>query len=159
MITGHITLPNLDDILSKLKFAEIFQTYQQLPEIEKYYNKHNSSIHQLIEDCPNWVDDLSVKLPQDFKNFVSSVIMIPPGQTVPLHLDKHYIVQQKFGAGDTHRYLIFLEDWKSGHYFELDNQPVVSWKAGDWIKFSRDTWHLGGNMGINPFYSAQITVI
>lgn len=110
------------------------------------------------EESPTWVHALANKLPQDFENHVVSVIRIDPGQTIPFHADKHYWLQEKFGAGDTWRYLVFLEDWKSGHYFEINATPIVKWHAGDYIKFHRNDWHLGGNMGIEPFYSAQITV-
>ena len=47
----------------------------------------------------------------------------------------------------------------SGHYYEVHDQPFVKWKKGDWVKFGIDDWHLAGNMGEYPFYSAQITVI
>jgi len=155
---GHIDLTVTINDLESLKFDKYFQTYQQLPEVEQYYTAHNSSIWQLLDDCPQWVHDLSQQIPKDFDHSVVSAIKIPPGQTVPCHADKHYILQQTYGAGDTWRYLIFLEDWKNGHYFEIGGQPIVNWKAGDWVKFHRSCWHLGGNMGLKPFYSAQVTV-
>ena len=110
------------------------------------------------EESPQWVHNLANCVPQDFQHHVVSVINIPPGQTVPYHKDKHYMLQKEYGIGDTWRYLIFLEDWKAGHYFEVENKPLVQWKAGDWVKFHQSEWHLGGNMGIDPFYSAQVTV-
>jgi hypothetical protein len=155
---GHVNLSVTIKELESIDFQDYFQCYQQTPTIEKYYNKHNSSIWQKFDNSPQWVHDLAQKLPQDFEHHVVSVINIPPGQTIPWHADKHYILQKNFGFGDTWRYLIFLEDWKPGHYFEIDQTPVVNWKAGDWIKFHRDDWHLAGNMGFEPFYSAQITV-
>ena len=79
-------------------------------------------------------------------------------QIAEVDADKHYLLQKSHGVGDTYRYLIFLEDWQSGHYFEIYNQPLVAWRRGDWIKFHRDEWHLAGNMGTRPFFSAQVTV-
>ena len=52
-----------------------------------------------------------------------------------------------------------MEDWKSGHYYEVHEQPFTKWRKGDWVKFGIDDWHLAGNMGEYPFYSAQVTVI
>lgn len=158
MNQGHIELNIKDSDLSGLAFQDHFQCYQQVPETELYYTKHNSSIWQMFGESPAWVHDLAEAVPRDFQHHEVSVIKIPPGQTIPLHQDKHYLLQKNHGAGETWRYLIFLEDWKSGHYFEIENQPIVGWRAGDWIKFHRSQWHLGGNMGIHPFYSAQITV-
>ena len=80
---GHIDLTTTANDLESLKFDEYFQTYQQLPEVEKYYTAHNSSIWQLLDDCPQWVHDLSQQLPKDFDHSVVSEIKIPPGQTIP----------------------------------------------------------------------------
>lgn len=158
MIKGQIQLPqNMD--LTNLQWSDRCQCYQQTSEVERFYTEHNSSIWQMFDESPDWVHELAKLVPQDFDHHVVSVIRIDPGNTVPLHRDKHYILQQKFGPGATWRYLIFLEDWRSGHYFELCGQPIVNWRQGDYIKFNRDDWHLGGNMGTESFYSAQVTVL
>lgn len=157
MIKGHIDLPkNMD--LSALNWQEYFSCYKQMPIMEKYYTDYNSSIWQMFNESPDWVHNLAKLVPQDFDFHEVSITQIPPGQTVPYHQDKHYILQKNYGKGDTWRYLIMLEDWKMGHYFEIHNKPFVEWYAGDWIKIHRSEWHLAGNMGIDPFYSAQITV-
>lgn len=158
MIQGQLDIDITLQDLESIEFCDYSQCYQQLPQVKKYYTEHNSSIWQKFDDSPQWVHDLADKLPQDFEHRTVSVINLPPGQTIPFHADKHYILQQTFGPGDTWRYLIFLEDWRPGHYFEIYQTPVVKWKAGFWIKFHRDDWHLAGNMGVDPFYSAQVTV-
>ena len=158
MISGRILLPQSMD-LEALRWQDHAQCYQQTNETQAFYNQHNSSIWQMFDESPAWVHELAGLIPQDFRHHVVSVIKIDPGNTIPCHQDRHYILQQKFGAGETWRYLIFLEDWHSGHYFEIYGRPVVSWQRGDYIKFHRREWHLGGNMGIQPFYSAQITVL
>lgn len=156
---GKIDLKISKQDIDSLEFQDRAQCYQQTPQSLIYYTPHNSSIYQMFDESPAWIHDLARQLPQDFQHHVVSAIKVEPGQTIPLHRDKHYILRSKFTLeGETFRYLIFLEDWKSGHYFELQGQPLVEWKAGDWIKFSNDHWHLGGNMGQDPFYSAQVTV-
>jgi hypothetical protein len=158
MIDGHIQLP--DNInLQSLDWKDYFQCYQQTEETKKYYNQYNSSIWQMFDCCPDWTYDIAKLLPQVFKNYVASITKIDPGQTVPWHQDKHYVLQEKFGSGDTSRFLVFLEDWKTGHYFEIHNQPIVKWKRGDYLHFQRKDWHLSGNMGLEPFFSAQVTVL
>ena len=145
--------------LENIRFDDYFQCYRQYEELEKYYTEHNSSIWQMFEDSPQWVHDLAKKIPQDFDHHVVSVINICPGQTIPHHVDKHFKLKEEFGEGESYRYLIFLEDWKRGHYYEVHDQPFVKWKRGDWVKFGIDDWHLAGNMGDEPFYSAQVTVL
>ena len=145
--------------LENLRFEDYFQCYQQYDALKKYYTEHNSSIWQMFETSPDWVHDLAKKIPQDFDHHVVSVINIEPGQTIPHHVDKHFKLKQEHGEGESYRYLIFLEDWKRGHYYEVHDQPFTKWKAGDWVKFGSDDWHIAGNMGDEPFYSAQVTVL
>lgn len=158
MIQGHIKLPDSIN-LESLEWKDCVQCYQQTQETEKYYNEQNSVIWQMFDESPQWAYDIAKLIPQGFEDFVVSVTRIDPGQTVPWHQDKHYIVQKKFGPGETLRYLIFLEDWKTGHYFQMHNEPLVKWTAGDYITIKRQDWHLGGNMGLQPFYSVQVTVL
>lgn len=159
MIEGNVDLNIGKTELDDLEFTDYFSCYTQTEETKKYYTPENSSIWQMFdEESPQWIHNLSKKIPQDFTNYVASVIKIMPGNTIPYHKDKHYWLQEKYGFGETWRYLIFLEDWKAGHYFEIYNKPIVQWKAGYWIKFHQRDWHLAGNMGTEPFYSAQITV-
>ena len=155
---GRIDLMITNRDLDQLDFMEFLPCYRQTQAIERYYNEQNSSIWQILDESPGWVHNLATQIPQDFDHHVVSVLRVDPGQTIPCHRDHHMILQEKFGAGDTWRYLIFLEDWKNGHYFEIQNKPVIQWRAGDWIKFHRSEWHLGSNAGWEPFYSAQITV-
>jgi len=156
---GHIDLEVAQEDLDLLPFSDYFSCYRQYDFLEKYYTEHNSSVWQLFEDSPEWVHILGNKIPSDHQHHVVSAVKIDPGQTVPHHLDKHFKVKEEFGEGETARYLIFLQDWKRGHYFEIQNQPYVKWKQGDWIKFGPDDWHLAGNMGDEPFYTAQVTVL
>ena len=156
---GNIKIDIPHAQLENIRFEDYFQCYQQYDKIEQYYTENNSSIWQMFETSPQWVHDLAKKIPQDFDHHVVSVINIPPGQTIPHHVDKHYKLKQEHGEGESYRYLIFLEDWKRGHYYEVHDQPFTKWKAGDWVKFGIDDWHIAGNMGEQPFYSAQVTVL
>jgi len=159
MIRGNIDLDISKLDLDNLEFTKYFACYRQLPEMENYYWPENSSIWQMFhEHSPQWIHNLAKKIPQDFAYHVVSAINIPPGQTIPYHQDKHYMLKETYGPGETWRYLIFLEDWKMGHYFEIYGKPFVDWKAGDWIKFHQKEWHIAANVGVEPFYSAQITV-
>lgn len=156
---GKIDIDISQEQLDGIAYTDYFQCYQQYEALEKYYTEHNSSIWQMFEESPQWVWDLAKKIPQDFDHYVVSTIKIDPGQTIPHHVDKHFKLKQEFGDGESHRYLIFLQDWKRGHYYEVHDRPFLNWNAGDWVKFGNDDWHIAGNMGDEPFYSAQVTVI
>ena len=157
---GHIELSIPDNAVEELKFVDKQQCYQQVSGMETYFNEHNSSIWQMFDDeCPQWLNELALTIPQEFAHHVVSVIKLDPGQTVPYHVDKHYKLKTQYGDGESYRYLIFLEDWKTGHYYEIHDQPYTKWRKGDWVKFGINDWHLAGNMGLEPFYSVQITGI
>jgi hypothetical protein len=83
------------------------------------------------------------------------------GTVMPEHQDlyKRYIeVFGLYGQESTiKRAIVFLEDWKSGHYLELDGVPIVRWSAGDVVEWQYDTPHMAANIGIEPRYTLQIT--
>ena len=83
------------------------------------------------------------------------------GTVMPEHQDlyKRYIeVFDLYGQESTvRRAIVFLEDWKSGHYLELDGAPVVRWSAGDAVEWQYDTPHMAANIGLEPRYTLQIT--
>ena len=51
----------------------------------------------------------------------------------------------------------FLEPWKSGHYFEILNEPFVGWGKMNFKIIRYGELHLSGNMGMEPKYTMQIT--
>ena len=55
------------------------------------------------------------------------------------------------------RIVIFLEDWQSGHYIEVDGNPIYEWKAGDWVAWKYMTKHVAANIGMTNRYTMQVT--
>ena len=86
---GHCDIDIPHAQLENIRYDDYFQCYQQTPQVEKYYTKHNSSIWQMFDESPEWVHKLAQKIPQDWDECVVSTIKIDPGQTIPLHCDKH----------------------------------------------------------------------
>lgn len=81
---------------------------------------------------------------------------------LPVHQDHYTKYQQVTKINNPQRIrraIIFLEDWASGHYFEVDGQPILNWHAGDYVIWHYDTPHFAGNFGITPRYTVQITGI
>ena len=52
---------------------------------------------------------------------------------------------------------MLLEDWKSGHYLEVNSRPVVDWPAGQVVEWVYDTPHSAANIGLEDRYTLQIT--
>jgi hypothetical protein len=55
------------------------------------------------------------------------------------------------------RTIIFLEDWASGHYMEMNGKPITNWRAGDWVSWHDDFPHLAANIGKTDRYTLQLT--
>jgi|688.fasta_scaffold71163_2 hypothetical protein len=78
----------------------------------------------------------------------------------PLHYDSYLTYRKLYNIEDPSkiwRCIVFLEDWKSGHYFEIDGQGFVNWKRGDYVVWNNNTSHFAANIGIEPRYTMQIT--
>ena len=95
---GHIDINISKEDLDSLDFKDEVICYKQIPILEKYYNDSNSRIYELFhDDVPDWIEDIVNKLPQDWDYVYYSILKVPPGQTIPYHIDKHYKIQQKYG--------------------------------------------------------------
>lgn len=83
------------------------------------------------------------------------------GTVMPEHQDlyRRYIeVFNLQGQEETiNRALVLLEDWKSGHYLEVNGVPIVNWKAGQVVEWTYDTPHMAANIGLADRYTLQIT--
>lgn len=95
-----------------------------------------------------------------WKNMAWCFYRLNPGCLVPGHVD-HFANYMKYyniaDRGRIVRSLVFLEDWKSGHYFEAGGQAFTKWRAMDFVTWSHDTYHLGGNLGTEIRYTVQLT--
>lgn len=80
---------------------------------------------------------------------------------LPVHRDTYKRYVELFDLhGQEHRIrraIVFLEDWSSGHYFELKGRPVVGWRKGFTPVWAYDDPHMAANIGLTPRYTLQIT--
>jgi len=163
MKTLHIDLPNFnfknlnwlahDNVSSQGRDAKFEE--QNRKYIEAGFTEYNSFYYQafdITEEITQFAHDL-------FPRCSISVMCQPPGQTLPSHEDTFYKFS-KLNDVDPYKCVrvnIFLEDWQSGHYFEINDTPVVPWERGDAVVIYRDELHLSGNMGMTEKYTMQIT--
>ena len=80
-------------------------------------------------------------------------------EIMPVHSDhfRTYCRIYDVTPDKVYRVVVMLEDWKPGHYFELDGVGYTNWKAGDWFKWRGDVPHAAANIGVEPRYTLQIT--
>jgi hypothetical protein len=96
-----------------------------------------------------------------WKNIGTSYYRMNTGTVLPTHSDLYvkYIQLHKLQAQEhrIRRAVIFLEDWKPGHYAEYLGEPCVNWTAGQVMEWSYDTPHMAANLGLEPRYTLQVT--
>ena len=78
---------------------------------------------------------------------------------MPTHIDHYNTYCKIFNEqrNNVKRAIVFLENWKPGHYFEIDGKAIVNWCKGDYVLWSSEVPHAASNIGIEPRYTLQIT--
>lgn len=79
---------------------------------------------------------------------------------LPHHRDTYNYYKKLFKIENNNsvwRAIIFLEEWKPGHIFEIAGNPITNWKAGEYVLWQYDCEHMAANLGLEPRYTAQIT--
>ena len=157
--------PVWDDSYKQLEYVqEPFNdpTSQALWESQGYGPKFTGAMCDMRRSQPVWNDFfLGYFAEQGWQNIGTSYYRMDTGTVLPVHGDlyKRYVelfdLQGK--EQSIRRAIVFLEDWKSGHYFEINGNGITNWAAGDVISWNYDCPHMAANIGIDPRYTLQIT--
>jgi hypothetical protein len=127
-----------------------------------YANKFTGDMCDMRRPQPSWNYQF-IKIFQEmgWKDIGTSYYRMGTGTILPTHSDLYLRYVDIFKLqGQEHtirRAIVFLEDWRPGHYFEGADQPTVNWRAGDVVEWQYDTPHLAANLGLDPRYTLQIT--
>jgi hypothetical protein len=96
-----------------------------------------------------------------WKDIGTSYYRMNTGTVLPTHGDLYLKYIDLFDLqGQEHtlrRAIVFLEDWRPGHYFEGMGCAFTDWKAGQVVEWTYDTPHMAANLGLIPRYTLQIT--
>jgi hypothetical protein len=125
------------------------------------YTCHNTKIwkttnieHKLTFD---WEKQICKQLP--LVNAVATVTRQDPGQSLPWHRDE-FFYHRKFYPDNTleiWRFLVFLSDWKLGHFVQANDTVYHHWRFGDTIVWRPETMHLTANIGLDVKWTCNIT--
>ena len=126
-------------------------------DVDKFSGKmanHNDPL-------PSWNNKILEWVEREFqlKDVGCCYYRMGTNDIIPNHTDAYNVYTEKFGCKteDVHKILVFLEDWKSGHYFELEGKPFVEWSAGNYATWVGNTEHFAANIGTEYRYTLQIT--
>ena len=127
-----------------------------------YQSKITGGLCDMRHKLPDW----STKFIEHYKalgwkDIGLAFYRMSTGTVMPVHGDlyKRYIELFNLEGKEhtIHRALVLLEDWKSGHYLELNGVPIVNWTAGDVVEWCYDAPHMAANIGLEDRYTLQIT--
>jgi hypothetical protein len=121
--------------------------------------KFTGDMYDMRNPEPHWMSEFK-KHYSGWKHFSWSVYKMTPGCVLPNHSDTYDRFKHIYNvpnAESIYRSIIFLEDWQSGHYFEIDHVPFTNWTAGTVVTWQNDTVHLAANVGMTDRYTLQIT--
>lgn len=132
-------------------------------EIERWnslgytHNKFTGEMYNSTNPMPLWTELIAKKIGLFNCGFV--FYRMKTGVIMPTHVDHFDTYCQVFSVDRTAvtRAIVFLEDWQSGHYFEIDNTAITDYRAGDYVRWSCDVPHFAANIGVSPRYTLQIT--
>ena len=135
-------------------------TIEKWKSLGHNYQRYTGSMYDQSNTLPDWCYEILNHIPLN-KSTITLYCM-EPGIIMPEHSDTFSKYREIMNLSDNDnvgRAIIFLEDWKSGHYFELDETPIVNWKMGDYVLWKNDTPHMAANLGKENRYTMQITGI
>jgi len=124
------------------------------------YKRYTGLMRDQSQELPKWCERVAKQFP--LKNFGITLYCMTPGTIIPEHSDtflKYRKIMNLLSTDNVGRAVIFLEDWKSGHYFEIDETPIANWKKGDCVVWKNDVPHMAANLGKENRYTMQITGI
>jgi len=91
----------------------------------------------------------------------TSYYRMTSGTVMPVHQDRYAKYVSLFDLAGKEslirRAVVLLEDWRPGHYLEIQGRPLVEWRAGTVVEWTYDTPHMAANVGLEPRYTLQVT--
>lgn len=154
-----------DDEYKKLNyinepFNDVVSTSQWLEQ--GYPPKFTGDMCDMRDTQPTWNNKIVEHFAQlGWQDIGTSYYRMNTGTVLPVHSDLYLKYISLFNLqGHEHtirRAIVFLEDWKSGHYFEANGVPKLQWQAGEVVEWTYDTPHMAANIGLEPRYTLQIT--
>lgn len=136
------------------KNSNLTQLRSPLPDT---YCWENTKMKQILWDLTDVdVDRLSKQLNMEISSVTS--IMQPPGSIIPPHVDSFFQLRKKFpDRPNPVRALIFIENWKAGHFLQCNDDVYTHWKCGDGLIVDRAQYHLSANAGVEDKYTVQVS--
>lgn len=141
-------------------FNDLAQTY--IWQGQGYGPRFTGDMCDMRSPQPSWnTRFIELFAMMGWKDIGTSYYRMGTGTVLPTHQDRYTKYIQLYDLEhrkqSIRRAIVFLEDWKPGHYAEYQDQPLVNWSAGTVVAWQYDTPHMAANLGQAPRYTLQIT--
>jgi hypothetical protein len=138
------------------------ETVERWKNLGHLYVNYTGFIREEYRGLPDWCENIILEIKKQLNvcNTSCSLYCMPPGTIMPEHQDAYLNYKKIFNIGEVDkicRILVFMDDWKSGHYFEVCDNPIINWKSGDYCMWIGNTPHIAANIGRENRYTLQIT--
>ena len=153
------------DVVWENEFKDYDYTKQPLKEEEMenwrslgyYHESFSGGIYDSRNPMPAWTNTVAEQVGLTNAGYV--FYKLTTLDIMPNHVDhfETYCKVFQVDRNDVYRALVFLEDWASGQYLEVDHNALTSWKAGDFVLWQADVDHASANIGTTDRYALQIT--
>jgi len=161
---GHVT-PWWDDSFKKLNYEYLpiknsfdEERWRQQGYVNVVLNGETVNMKKLMTDMPEYAKPFLTMF--DWEHVGLAYYRQNTLNLFPSHYDSYISYRKMWNIEDPARVwrcVVFLEDWKSGHYFEIDGVAHLNWHKGDYCAWNNDTPHFAANIGTEPRYTMQIT--
>lgn len=158
-IKGHIE-PIWNQDFKNLEYEKQPVSNKEIETWRSQGYNHSSftgMMHGSKNPMPDWVNTVAAQL--ELKNCGFVFYKMQTNDIMPTHVDHFSRYCEIFDVQRENvlRAVVFLEDWKIGHYFDIGGEAIVNYSAGDWIIWSCDEPHFAANIGTEDRYTLQIT--
>jgi hypothetical protein len=139
------------------KPARVTDTEMWVNQGYDYVKSFTGSMYDNTNVMPEWVHSLPML--NNYKNVSFTFYKMQTLEIMPTHSDHYdtYCTIFNTTPDKVCRILLMVEDWKPGHYLEIDGTGIVNWIAGDYFIWDEDCPHASSNIGIDDRYTLQIT--
>lgn len=122
-----------------------------------YVKSFSGSMYDNRNPMPEWVKRFDKIF--NLKNMTYNFYKMSQLEIMPEHVDHFQTYMKLFDVKyeNVKRILVMLDDWKPGHYLEIDGIGVVNWLAGDYFMWESNVPHAAANIGTEDRYTLQIT--
>jgi len=159
IITGEI-LPTWGEDYKDFAYVKQFAKAEEIKKWQDMGYTHESFTGAMYggkNPMPDWVWKIARSLNLNNPGFV--FYRMDTNDIMPTHVDhfERYCAVFEIPRSKVKRAVVFLEDWKIGHYFDIANKAVVNYNAGSYVVWDCDEPHFAANIGVEPRYTLQIT--